>query len=72
MIAKTGAKLRQIRWVLLLQQFDYKIVDRPGKENSIVDHLQGTPFIRRKRKSMMISLENKYSVLRKNRGTLTS
>jgi hypothetical protein len=27
------------RWILLLQEFDIEIMDKPGVENSIVDHL---------------------------------
>jgi hypothetical protein len=30
---------RVTRWLLLLQEFDFTIVDRPGKENVVVDFL---------------------------------
>jgi hypothetical protein len=30
---------RVTRWMLLLQEFDITIVDRPGKENVVVDFL---------------------------------
>jgi hypothetical protein len=30
---------RVTRWLLLLQEFDITIVDRPGKENVVVDFL---------------------------------
>jgi hypothetical protein len=28
-----------IRWILLLQEFDIEIKDKPGVENSVADHL---------------------------------
>ncbi|EOY03961.1 Integrase-like protein [Theobroma cacao] len=39
LIAKKDAKLRLIRWVLLLQEFDLEIRDRNGLENQVADHL---------------------------------
>ena len=39
LMAKKEAKQRQIRWVLLLQEFDIEIEDRKGCDNVIVDHL---------------------------------
>jgi hypothetical protein len=33
------AKLRLIRWILLLQEYDLEIVDIRGKDNPVADHL---------------------------------
>jgi len=33
-----------IRWLLLLQQFDLAIVDKPGKENVVADFLSRVNF----------------------------
>ncbi|XP_073120166.1 uncharacterized protein [Henckelia pumila] len=39
LMSKKDAKPMLIRWVLLLQEFDLKIVDRKGVENQVADHL---------------------------------
>ena len=36
---KPNVNAQIIRWLLLLQQFDVTIVDKPGKENVVVDFL---------------------------------
>ena len=38
-MAKKDAKPRLIRWVLLLQEFDFELMDRKGNENQVVDNL---------------------------------
>ena len=37
-MAKKDAKPRLIRWVLLLQEFDFEVLDRKGTENQVADH----------------------------------
>ena len=39
LVEKKDAKLRLIRWLLLLQEFNFKIRDKKGIENLIADHL---------------------------------
>ncbi|GKG03466.1 reverse transcriptase domain-containing protein [Tanacetum coccineum] len=36
---KKDAKTRLLRWVLLLQEFDFKVIDTKGAENYAADHL---------------------------------
>ena len=36
---KKESKSQLIRWILLLQEFDLDIKDRPGRENAVADHL---------------------------------
>ena len=37
LMMKLDVNARIIRWLLLLQQFDLTIVDKPGKENVVAD-----------------------------------
>nr|GEW54233.1 reverse transcriptase domain-containing protein [Tanacetum cinerariifolium] len=39
LLNKQDAKLRLLRWVLLLQEFDITILDKKGSENLVADHL---------------------------------
>nr|GFA88334.1 reverse transcriptase domain-containing protein [Tanacetum cinerariifolium] len=39
LFAKKDAKARLLRWVLLLQEFDFDVVDTKGPENLAADHL---------------------------------
>nr|GEV75175.1 reverse transcriptase domain-containing protein [Tanacetum cinerariifolium] len=39
LFAKKDSKARLLRWVLLLQEFTFKVIDTKGAENLAVDHL---------------------------------
>lgn len=39
LVAKKYSKLRLIHWVLLLQKFDFDVLDRKDTENQVADHL---------------------------------
>nr|GFA37317.1 hypothetical protein [Tanacetum cinerariifolium] len=39
LFAKKDAKARLLHWILLLQEFNFKVVDTKGAENYVVDHL---------------------------------
>nr|GFA17920.1 reverse transcriptase domain-containing protein [Tanacetum cinerariifolium] len=39
LFAKKDAKSRLLRWILLLQEFDFKVIDTRGAENYAADHL---------------------------------
>nr|GFC90196.1 reverse transcriptase domain-containing protein [Tanacetum cinerariifolium] len=39
LFAKKDAKARLLRWVLLLQEFDFDVLDTKGSENLAADHL---------------------------------
>nr|GEY37851.1 reverse transcriptase domain-containing protein [Tanacetum cinerariifolium] len=39
LFAKKDAKARLLRWILLLQEFDFKVIDTKGAENYTADHL---------------------------------
>nr|GEY03092.1 reverse transcriptase domain-containing protein [Tanacetum cinerariifolium] len=39
LFAKKDAKAHLLRWILLLQEFDFKVIDTQGAENYAADHL---------------------------------
>nr|GFB26287.1 reverse transcriptase domain-containing protein [Tanacetum cinerariifolium] len=39
LFVKKDVKARLIRWILLLQDFDFKVIDTKGAENYAADHL---------------------------------
>ncbi|GKC34774.1 reverse transcriptase domain-containing protein [Tanacetum coccineum] len=39
LFAKKDSKPRLLRWVLLLQEFDFNVIDTKGAENLAADHL---------------------------------
>nr|GFB20194.1 reverse transcriptase domain-containing protein [Tanacetum cinerariifolium] len=39
LFAKKDAKARLLHWILLLQEFDFKVIDTRGAKNYAVDHL---------------------------------
>nr|GFA66659.1 reverse transcriptase domain-containing protein [Tanacetum cinerariifolium] len=39
LFSKKDAKARLLRWILLLQEFDFKVIDTRGAENYAADHL---------------------------------
>nr|GEZ43205.1 reverse transcriptase domain-containing protein [Tanacetum cinerariifolium] len=39
LFAKKDAKVRLLQWVLLLQEFNFKVLDTKGAENLVADHL---------------------------------
>ena len=44
LLSKKDAKVRLIRWILLLQEFDITIKDKKSVENVVVDHLSRLEF----------------------------
>nr|GEX95175.1 reverse transcriptase domain-containing protein [Tanacetum cinerariifolium] len=39
LFAKKDTKARLLRWILLLQEFDFKVIDTKGAENYVANHL---------------------------------
>ena len=42
-MTKKDAKVRLIRWILLIENFDLEIQDKKGMENAVADHLSLIP-----------------------------
>ncbi|XP_021763681.1 uncharacterized protein LOC110728330 [Chenopodium quinoa] len=45
LLSKKEPKLRLLRWVLLLQDYDIETRDKKGSENVVVDHLSRLPIL---------------------------
>ncbi|XP_075088610.1 uncharacterized protein LOC142170617 [Nicotiana tabacum] len=55
LMEKNDAKPRLIRWVLLLQKFDFEIKDRKGTENQVADHLSRRKEVGRPKEDLEIN-----------------
>nr|GEZ65945.1 reverse transcriptase domain-containing protein [Tanacetum cinerariifolium] len=59
LFAKKDAKARLLRWILLLQEFDFKVIDTRGAENYAADHLSRLETLYGKACHLPLELEHK-------------
>lgn len=66
LMSKKDAKPRLIKWVLLLQEFDFEVKGRRGCENKVANHLSKLKVAKKEHSEpemMLLSHMNKYWLL---------
>nr|CAN62399.1 hypothetical protein VITISV_016857 [Vitis vinifera] len=54
LLTKQDAKTRLIKWILLLQEFNFQIKDKKGVENVVADHLSRLPIAHNSHESLLL------------------